>query len=179
MGRTRYQRGSLRQVTHADGTHLWKFRWWATKIDGTRYRASAILGTLDEFKTESAAQREADKRRVVLNAEGGNALSQSMTFAAVGKHYRTKELPGKAETHTADGREVPQELDSGALGQAESRFPAHHRSGRVVARASPHRRNAGQDSQHHVHYLQPCRALGVRRSRRACARPSAAPMQGG
>lgn len=64
MRRARYQRGSLSLIKRKDGTRAWKYRWREIQAAGTRKRRATIVGSLEEYPTESDAQAAADGLRL-------------------------------------------------------------------------------------------------------------------
>src|SRR5271156_1682438 len=69
MKRMRYQQGTLRLEQRANGNRVWEYRWYETQIDGTRRRRSAMIGTFQEFPSESSAQKAVAALRANVNAE--------------------------------------------------------------------------------------------------------------
>src|SRR5579883_710133 len=55
----RYQNGCVSMSTNGSGVPVWIFRWYETAMDGTRIRKKRQIGTLDQFKTEAAAEKAA------------------------------------------------------------------------------------------------------------------------
>lgn len=87
--RSRHQQGSLQCVKRKTGKTVWEFRWYEpTTNDGTVYRKK-VIGTIEEYQTESQAQRAADALRLTINAE---QTSKSVSISALVEHYRTEEL---------------------------------------------------------------------------------------
>jgi len=87
--RARHQQGSLQCVKRKTGKTVWEFRWYEpTTKDGTVYRKK-VIGTTEEYKTESQAQRAADALRLTINAE---QTPKSVSISALVEHYRTEEL---------------------------------------------------------------------------------------
>jgi hypothetical protein len=69
MKRTRYQQGTLRLEERASGSRVWEYRWYETQIDGKRRRRSAMIGSMQEFPSEAAAQKAVAALRANVNAE--------------------------------------------------------------------------------------------------------------
>jgi len=62
--RARHQKGSLQRVKRKSGQTVWIFRWYEIQPDGsTRYR-KVVVGSVEEFKTESDAQKAVDALRL-------------------------------------------------------------------------------------------------------------------
>ena len=84
---------------NGSGTQVWIFRWWETMTDGRRVRKKRQVGTLDQYKTEAAAEKAVRNWRLTLSANQGGTIS-GVTMKAVIDHFREKELVDKGE----DGR---------------------------------------------------------------------------
>lgn len=96
--RTRHQNGSLYRVERKTGPDVWEFRWYETNAEGRRIRRKAILGTVEEYATESAAQSAADTLRTNVNEQKASQQFDSMRFELLWNHYRKEELAGKAKS---------------------------------------------------------------------------------
>src|SRR6185295_6949759 len=92
MRRARYQRGSLRRIKRKDGTKVWEYRWRETQQDGTRKRRSTIVGSIDDYPTESLAQAEVDDLRLNINPFTTQPV-KDISVGALVNHYREHELP--------------------------------------------------------------------------------------
>lgn len=99
MKKARSQKGSLCLSVNGSGTQVWIFRWWETSTDGRRVRRKRQVGTLDQYKTEEAAEKAVRNWRLVLRANQDGAVSR-ITMKALIDHFREKELIDKGE----DGR---------------------------------------------------------------------------
>src|SRR5262245_43676245 len=93
MRRARYQRGSLRSIKRKDGTKVWEFRWRETQRDGTRKRRSIIVGSIEDYPTESLAQAEVDNLRLNINPFIPHRAITDINVGALVNHYREHELP--------------------------------------------------------------------------------------
>lgn len=83
--RTRYQQGSLTCVKRKTGQAVWVFRWYEPITNGGMVYRKKVLGTTEELKTESQAQRAAEALRLTINSEQtpksvsyGDATSRSI-----------------------------------------------------------------------------------------------------
>lgn len=92
LKRIRYQQGTLRLEERTNGTRVWEYRWYETQIDGTRRRRSAMIGTLQEFPSEAAAQKAVAALRANVNAETPRAQVEAISFHTLSQHYREKEM---------------------------------------------------------------------------------------
>jgi integrase len=93
MRRARYQRGSLRQIERKDGTAVWEYRWRETTSDGSRKRRATVIGSLDEYPTESSAQAAADSLRLTINHSTSQTSVEDICVETLVNHYREHELP--------------------------------------------------------------------------------------
>jgi integrase len=95
MKRARYQKGCLQRVPRKAGSDVWEFRWRETAVDGRRRQRKRVLGTVEQYRTPSAAWKSAGAVRIDINQEIPRALV-ALTFAQVVTHYIAKELPEDA-----------------------------------------------------------------------------------
>lgn len=91
--RTRYQQGSLRLVERKNGQKVWEFRWWQTRIDGSKNRPKIVIGSLEEYPNESSAQRAVDALRITINEQTPRQQLKQISIATLVDHYREHELP--------------------------------------------------------------------------------------
>jgi integrase len=99
MKKARSQKGSLCISVNGSGTEVWIFRWWETLTDGRRVRRKRQVGTLDQYPTETAAEKAVRSWRLAVSANQAGAFS-GVTMQALIDHFREKELVDKGE----DGR---------------------------------------------------------------------------
>ena len=66
MRRTSYQQGSLKLAERRKG-RVWEFRWREVQTDGSIRRKNIVIGSLEEFPNESAAQAAVDAIRLTVN----------------------------------------------------------------------------------------------------------------
>ena len=92
MRRARYQRGSLRRIKRKDGTKVWEYRWREAQSDGIRKRRSMIVGSIEDYPTESLAQAEVDDLRLNINPFTTQQI-KDISVGALVNHYREHELP--------------------------------------------------------------------------------------
>lgn len=91
--RTRYQTGSLQRVKRRKGPDVWIFRWYEIQTDGaTKYRKS-VVGNVEQYATESAAQKAVDALRITINQDTPRAVLQRISFETLVSHYLEAELP--------------------------------------------------------------------------------------
>jgi integrase len=92
MRRTRFQQGSLQIVKRARGRHAWEYRWYEVQADGTRKRRCLILGSLEQYPNETAAQKAVAALRADINAENPRTSLTPINVQTLIEHYREKEL---------------------------------------------------------------------------------------
>ena len=88
--RQRYQKGSLIKVRRADGRSEWILRYRVALSDGRRVQRQAIVGTTEQLKTESQAQKAADQIRLTVN--NLSPAAQVPTVGLVATHFKKVEL---------------------------------------------------------------------------------------
>jgi integrase len=92
MRRSRFQQGSLQLVERAGGRKAWEYRWYEVQPDGSRTRRNLVLGTLEQYPNETAAQKAVVALRVDINAESPRMNLAPMSIQTLVDHYRQKEL---------------------------------------------------------------------------------------
>jgi integrase len=92
MRRTSYQQGSLKLAGRKKGK-AWEYRWREVQIDGSIRRKNIVIGTLEDFPNESAAQAAVDALRLDINRQTPQQLIRSITLGTLVNHYRQHELP--------------------------------------------------------------------------------------
>ena len=88
--RQRYQKGSLLKQRRADGRTEWILRYRIPLPDGRRVQRQAVVGTTDQYRTESQAQRAADQLRLTIN--NASPAAQAPTVGMVARHFKQIEL---------------------------------------------------------------------------------------
>jgi integrase len=99
MKKARRQKGSLCISANGSGTQVWIFRWWETLTDGRRVRRKRQVGTLDQYPTETTAEKAVRSWRLAVSANQAGVVS-GVTMQALIDHFRERELVDKGE----DGR---------------------------------------------------------------------------
>jgi hypothetical protein len=92
MRRSRFQQGSLRLVERAGNRKAWEYRWYEAQPDGTRRRRNLVLGTLEQYPNETAAQKAVVALRVDINVESPRTSLAPISVQILIDHYRQKEL---------------------------------------------------------------------------------------
>jgi integrase len=103
--RERYQSGSLTIERRNTGSDVWVYRWREACVSGERVKRKRIIGTVDEYKTKSAARKAVEGLQLDINATV--AVTQtSHTIAELISHYKEVELD--CGRHTTRARQVYQ-----------------------------------------------------------------------
>jgi len=92
MRRTSYQKGSLKLAVRKKGK-AWEYRWREVQIDGSIRRKNIVIGTLEEFPNQSAAQAAVDALRLDINQRTPQQLLKDISVETLVNHYRQHELP--------------------------------------------------------------------------------------
>ena len=79
---------------------MWNFRWWEIRPDGTRIRRKRQVGSLDQYKTEAAAERAVRSWRLAIGCNQTHILG-GITMKDLVEHFRLKELVDKGENGRA------------------------------------------------------------------------------
>lgn len=90
LRRERYQQGSLTTEKRSSGPDVWVFRWREQLDNRETVKRKRIIGTVQEYRTETAARKAVDALRLDINAEAVSA--SPMTIRELAEHYREKEL---------------------------------------------------------------------------------------
>jgi integrase len=101
--RTRCQYGSLELKERRKGKEVWEFRYYETDAQGRRQRRAAIIGTREEYPTESAARKCPAVQAMLLrlNSEQPTAVPGGAEFGAVIARYEQEEMPERYATKSA------------------------------------------------------------------------------
>jgi integrase len=100
--RTRYQYGSLETKERKKGREVWEFRYYEPDARGERQRRAVMVGTREEYPTESAARKSPVVQAILLrlNAEQPSAVGAA-NFGAVIARYEQEEMPERYSTSAA------------------------------------------------------------------------------
>jgi hypothetical protein len=88
MRRARHQKGSLQRVKRRSGEVVWIFRWYEIQLDGSKRYRKSVIGSVDDYKTESDAQKAADALRLEINEQTPRQQLQSVSIETLVEHYR-------------------------------------------------------------------------------------------
>jgi integrase len=94
--RTRYQFGCVERKPRRKGPDVWALRYREQLPGSTTIHKSTVVGTVEQYPTESHARRAAQTLLLRINAENANA--GVATFGAVIDHYLAEELPDRHST---------------------------------------------------------------------------------
>ena len=98
--RTRYQNGALEQKRRTDGRTVWEFRFYETGPEGHRERKFETIGSVAEFKSESAARKSAVVQAILLRINSHSRTSLP-SFGALIDRYVQEEMPQRYSTSMA------------------------------------------------------------------------------
>jgi integrase len=90
--RTRYQKGSLKQITRKGGRKVWIFRWRETGSDGSRVARKVVVGSVRDLRNENAAREALDGLNLNINVDLSEGARPPGRFSELVEHYRRKEL---------------------------------------------------------------------------------------
>ena len=96
MRKARKQNGSLYLDVNGSKVPVWMFSWFHIMPTGRRVRRKRQVGTLDQYKTEAAAERAVRSWRLAINSNEANAFS-GITMQDLIDHFRMKELDGSVQ----------------------------------------------------------------------------------
>lgn len=101
--RTRYQYGSLETKERKKGKEVWEFRYYETDGRGERQRRAIIVGSLEDYPSESAARKAPAVQAILLrlNAEQPVVAAGAAEFGAVIARYEKEEMPERYSTRAA------------------------------------------------------------------------------
>jgi integrase len=100
MRKARKQNGSLYMDVNGSKTPVWMFSWQHVLPTGRRVRRKRQVGTLDQYKTEGAAERAVRSWRLAINSNQVHTFT-GITMRDVIEHFRLKELAGTGENRRA------------------------------------------------------------------------------
>jgi integrase len=114
LRRERYQQGSLTIERRNKGSNVWVYRWREQLGNGESVPRKRIIGTINEYRTKSAAQKAVDGIRLDINALAA-MITTSHTVSELIAHYKEVEpVNGRHTTrvqqvyrHNLDGLILP------------------------------------------------------------------------
>jgi len=96
MQRTRIQRGGVNLDVSSSGRNVWVFRWRVTMPNGQRVMRKRVIGSLETYRTKTAAEKAAGVFRMTLLDKGATALT-TITIRDLVTHFREQELVDRGE----------------------------------------------------------------------------------
>jgi len=94
--RTRYQFGCIERKTRRKGPDVWALRYRERMADGNFSHRSLVVGSIDQYTTESQARVAA--QAVLLGINADSTHTGPTTFGAVIDRYLAEELPDRHST---------------------------------------------------------------------------------
>jgi len=76
---------------------VWVYRWRETQPDGSRRPRKLVVGSVKQYRTETAAWKAVDALGLNINAHHPEACQSPLTLQALVQHYRAKELDLEAQ----------------------------------------------------------------------------------
>src|SRR6516165_4304452 len=115
MRRARYQSGTVELSPRSRGAAVWVYRWRENGPQGKRTHKSAIIGSVEKFKTRAQALKAAEEQRARANRE--TSEDGEPTFGMLIERFiadeRLRELRARtravgmfAEDEVFDGEEI-------------------------------------------------------------------------
>lgn len=96
--RTSYQQGCLTTETRKTGPDVWVYLWREPDAEGTRRLRKIVVGTVKEYRSESAAAKAVALLRADINRETGSGAFRPLSVSQLIAHYETNELDGARST---------------------------------------------------------------------------------
>ena len=131
MRKARKQNGCLYLDVNGSKTPVWRFYWRHILPNGKRIRKRRQVGTLDQYKTEAAAERAVRSWRLAINSNQVHAFS-GITMNDVIEHFGRRnwwtrartDAPGQPATDTR----ATSTVGSGRHGAEKNWHPSRRRS---------------------------------------------------
>src|ERR1035441_1440980 len=100
MRNARKQNGTLYLDENGSRSPVWMFSWQHILPNGQRARKKRQVGSLDQYKTEAAAERAVRSWRLAINSNQVHTFT-GITMRDVIEHFRLNELAGTGENQRA------------------------------------------------------------------------------
>jgi len=97
--RNRYQYGHVQIKVRAKGSNVWVYRWRERDGSGGMVRRSAVVGSVERYRTKAEALRAAEHKRLTANPDNPNG--HSITFGALIDRYIQEEMPQRFSTRAS------------------------------------------------------------------------------
>ena len=105
----RQQHGHLRCVARKNGPARWEFLWRETDAVGKRIRRNAVIGSIEEYPTETLAQAAINGLLTCINENRNRQHEQPVSVADLIDHYIETELAESSNWHSHATRIVYRE----------------------------------------------------------------------
>jgi hypothetical protein len=92
LKRPRYQKWNLTLVVRKGGLKVWVYRWRDVGSKSEPIPRKQVIGTAEEYRTQTAAWRAVESLRFDINHETRRAASVPSSFSQLLEHYRKAEL---------------------------------------------------------------------------------------
>jgi len=106
----RYQHGHLRCVERKNGLPRWEFLWRETNALGKRVRRNAVIGTIQQYRTEALAQAAINGLRTCMNDNRNRQREQPVFVDDLIDHCVETELAERNDSHAHATRIVYREF---------------------------------------------------------------------
>lgn len=90
--RTKYQQGCLTREERKSGKDVWIFRWRETNANGQRENKKRVVGTVEQYRTQTAAAKAVAALRLEINKESQIGARRAVSVEQLIAHYDSKEL---------------------------------------------------------------------------------------
>lgn len=90
--RNRYQHGCISREVRKAGPDVWIFRWREINTEGRKINRKVVVGSLQQYKTESAAHKAAQALRININQETAQRNLRPIVVEQLVQHYIEREL---------------------------------------------------------------------------------------
>jgi integrase len=91
--RTRFQQGSLTREKRQRQSDVWAYRWREVDQDGSVKRRKVIVGTVEQYRTESLAKKALADLNLDVNQHQSEGIHPAlMTMGQLITHYKAEEL---------------------------------------------------------------------------------------
>jgi integrase len=121
LKRPRYQRGNLTLVVRKGGLKVWVYRWREIGPKNEPIPRKQVIGTAEEYRTQTAAWQAVESLRFDINHETRRAASVPTRFSQLLEHYRKIELDLETESERK-GHQTKQAYENYLRNQIEPRW---------------------------------------------------------
>ena len=164
MRRSRFQQGSLQIVKRAGGRKAWEYRWYELQADGSRTRRNLMVGSLEQYPNETAAQKAVAALRADINAENPRTSFDSHQCSNACRTLPGKRAGAGLHQNAEDAghlRRLFPKVDFAPLGTLSRNRGQSGRGGAVASFAEVCEWKQGQSSKHHERGFQSRSQVGM------------------